>query len=389
MKRAIGALALLALLLAAAAAMAGEALYTSDMPGEVVRFFESRGLELKVTGAVRPDGGSWAVAAVREKDRNTLYAFERRGGSWSCAYHRREDLPQGAPVVLKDVSYRRYRGFELGCAFSFRAQESDAWEALCEKDGGRWTVRGLVRTEGDGRTVSESIRVAADRLTYSGWRTAESVHYSGTVQNDLRYFAWSSFPKTPQDMRAKLTSAPVIPEGELTAQNIHFKGGKKYGVFSGPGERYLRGGNGKAQVSTNDWIQVFGRERGWILIQYAIKKGHMRFGWIPEESLPGDAYVQNLDFVPVAAVLSGAAALTDDPLYSGAAVLQLASGARVSWLAVMGEWGYVEYGGGVPACGFVPVRLLQAEGVPAGGTGGAEAGWPDEDYDGLDGIGDG
>lgn len=92
------------------------------------------------------------------------------------------------------------------------------------------------------------------------------------------------------------TIAPSIPPGELTAQNIRFRSDQKYDVYSGPGKDYLRASNGKATVSTNDWIQVFGREDGWILIQYAIDKDHMRFGWISEKALPEFAAVKKLVF---------------------------------------------------------------------------------------------
>jgi hypothetical protein len=103
---------------------------------------------------------------------------------------------------------------------------------------------------------------------------------SGIIENDLRYFSLSAFPKSPDKARETLSTPPEIPEGELEAENIKLTGGKKYSVYSGPSENYLRGGNGKAAVSTNDWIQVFGKENGWILIQYDISSDHMRFGYI-------------------------------------------------------------------------------------------------------------
>ena len=66
----------------------------------------------------------------------------------------------------------------------------------------------------------------------------------------------------------------------LNAQEIRFPGGNKYPVYSGPGKDYLRGARGKASVSTNDWIEVFGREDGWILIQYEIDSSQCRIGYI-------------------------------------------------------------------------------------------------------------
>ena len=88
------------------------------------------------------------------------------------------------------------------------------------------------------------------------------------------------------DTKNKHTAVPSIPQGELIAEDVKFAKGEKYEVYSGPGKDYLHAADGKAAVSTNDWIQVFGKENGWILIQYEIDKDHMRFGWIPEKALP-------------------------------------------------------------------------------------------------------
>lgn len=68
----------------------------------------------------------------------------------------------------------------------------------------------------------------------------------------------------------------------LEAQAAAFPAGQRYAVYSGPGEDYLRGANGKAAVSTNASIQSFAKENGWIMIEYAIDDAHHRIGWIQE-----------------------------------------------------------------------------------------------------------
>lgn len=103
--------------------------------------------------------------------------------------------------------------------------------------------------------------------------------------------------------------ADALPQGQV----IDFPKGKKYPVYSGPGEDYRRlGDDGNATVSTNGWIQVFGREGNWLLIQYNIRDGRNRFGYITASALPGDADVPELNFTHKAGVLDGSA--TDDPL---------------------------------------------------------------------------
>ena len=138
-------------------------------------------------------------------------------------------------------------------------------------------------------------------------------------------------------------------------QNIKFTSNKKYAVYSGPGENYFRGGNGKAAVSTNDWIQVFGRENGWIMLQYDITSDHMRIGWIQESALPKNANVSDVQFSQAKVWTKVSSNLTDDPLFSAAAISAIPANTEVTRLATMGTWTYVEWNAAnaQPMRGFV------------------------------------
>jgi len=184
---------------------------------------------------------------------------------------------------------------------------------------------------------------------------------AGTVQRNLRYVSFEALPKTRAEAKKTLSAAPDIPSGEMSAQSIKFTGGCKYDVYQGPGEGYGRSGDGRAAVSTNDWIQVFGAEDGWIMIQYDISSDHMRIGWIRESALPDDARVPALDFSPAAAYTTRTVAVTDDPLFTGAPVMTLPEGAWVEWLATMGEWAYIESSTGDLIRGFVPRSALTSD----------------------------
>ena len=159
---------------------------------------------------------------------------------------------------------------------------------------------------------------------------------------------------------ASAITAPTIPEGDLQATEMKLAKGSKYAVYSGPGKDYLRGAAGKAVVSTNDWIQVFGKEDGWILIQYAISDSHMRFGWIFDKELSQSGNVKDLQFSPQAVTLLGAAEVTDDPLFSQAVLTTLPEGAKVYHLADMGSWAYIESNSGDPVRGFVNRNLISS-----------------------------
>ena len=129
----------------------------------------------------------------------------------------------------------------------------------------------------------------------------------------------------------------ALPQGQHTDR---FAKGKTWPVYSGPGKDYARLGEGKAAVSTNGWIQVFGREKGWLFIQYNISPGRNRFGWIEGKALPAGVSVPELRFTNEPAVLSDW--LTDDPLRSSAERM-IPGEVEATVLATMGEdWRYVE-----------------------------------------------
>lgn len=155
--------------------------------------------------------------------------------------------------------------------------------------------------------------------------------------------SFSSLPKTYEKAVEKYTDPAKIPAGKLKAELIRFTSGNKYAVYSAPDKNSYRASNGKAAVSTNDWIQVFGQENGWILIQYAINNEHYRFGYIPANALPKKASVKQLDFDQTIAYTVQTTAITDDPLYSSTPIITLPEGCSVTWLATMGDWAYTEY----------------------------------------------
>ena len=66
---------------------------------------------------------------------------------------------------------------------------------------------------------------------------------------------------------ADTASAPDIPQGTLNAEVTPFTPGQTYAVYSAPDSRSIRGAKGRARVSTNGWIQVFGAEGDWLLVQ--------------------------------------------------------------------------------------------------------------------------
>lgn len=157
--------------------------------------------------------------------------------------------------------------------------------------------------------------------------------------------------------------APTLPESMLPVLEVALPKGEKYPVYCGPVEEgYDRAANGKASVSTNDWIQVFGAEDASLMIQYGIGEGKMRIGWISLYDISEEVVIH-----PPLAWEWGYAhpvrdvAVTDDPFGSRSEIARLSAGTVVQRLAVFGEWTYIDM---PPLRGFVPTDAMEHDAVP-------------------------
>ena len=329
----------LALILTAACSLADNAEY--NLPKDIKNVLKEdralTGREIAAYAENKSKSTPWAFAVLQsDKGENLIYAFRKSNGKWKFSFRTSNAIPQGkGGIVLRfDVPD------ELTVALENDSGEYWVKSTIYNLDSsGRWCL-----SEYMDRSCKMNVSLTSSKITYYGGADLDEMlgSVTGTITTDMRYVSLSLIPGTLKAAKSKYTVAPDIPRGELTAQNIKFTGGKKYEVYSGPGTDYLRAANGKATVSTNDWIQVFGKDGGWILIQYAINKDHMRFGWIPEKALPKSAAVDELRFSWGAATLLTTAAVTDDPLFSQSPLMTLPEGTRVSVLADMGDWVYIE-----------------------------------------------
>ncbi|MBR4537933.1 MAG: hypothetical protein IKO52_03705 [Clostridia bacterium] len=377
MKRFLSALLCLALialplLLRCAPALAeGADIKAQWMPYEVTQFFSSsqfNGWTIGESASYLIEntvGGTFFFAVAQKDGHNVLYGFEEKNGKYDYWMKTDNCLPQ-------EEGFFRVR-FYSGMLHLLSDRTLDMGDCL-----DILFTRADYEEQGDTElffSVSKNGQFSLKLLCYDFcWREAlftdDSIAYYhegeylgtayGTVERNLRYFSLSAFPRTIKEAKNKLTQAPAIPSGELSAQKIKFTGGQKFPVYSGPGAEYERGANGKASVSTNDWIQVFGSESGYIMIQYAISANQMRIGYIDQSSLPRNAHISALRFDWTDAEITASTFLTDDPLNSQTRVRTLTAGQQVKWLSTMGAWVYVEVtGSGRPIRGFVPASVIR------------------------------
>lgn len=373
MRKTMALLLVLALLLPCLPALAeGAAIQAGGVPASVRAYFESPAFAGYTVGPnatlLMPDTvcGSFFFAVAQKDGRNVLHMFKEKNGRFEHALRTDGAIPQGAGSfslanssgpwqLLNDQTLNFSDCVSLIYTLENDEEQGYAGLAFSAEKSGEWHVR-LVFT---GYLWDEAL-VTAKGITYysEGRRLGAAV---GTVQTDLRYFSFSAFPKTLAEGKDKLSSPPEIPlSAQLRAKEVKFTGGKKYAVYTGPGEKFLRAADGKAAVSTNDWVQVFGVEDGWAMIQYDLSSEQMRIGWIDARALPQNAGVDALHFNDQPVVTVDAVSLTDDPLKSRTPLTVLQKGQQVTWLATLGNWAYVQDDQSWVR-GFVPLTAISED----------------------------
>lgn len=315
--------------------------------------------------------GDYGFALLHKQSERILVGYHRVNGEMKYWLKNAGAVPQGKEEAWFDVgtagwidetdwigNFTGRQVYDDGLCFSV-TQLDESGESYEKMVVYRWE-NGMFRLSSYHKTEGGGIRVSDDKLDFIDW---SNVVYrgavQGAVQRDIRYVSFNALPTWIDDAKAKLTVAPNLKDGAFTAQKVKFTGGQKYPVYTGPGEDYVRSGNGKGLVSTNGWIEVYGQKDGYILIQYSIDSSHYRFGWIDRNALPEGTNVPAMDFAGISAdtlsEITQDTFLTDDPLFSQNKLCGLKAGQTVSWLAVLNDdWAYVLVNvNGKMMCGFV------------------------------------
>ena len=147
---------------------------------------------------------------------------------------------------------------------------------------------------------------------------------------------------TTEDDPVQGLGTPEIPAGTLSADVFGFDASQTYAVYSAPDIKSIRGAGGKSKVSTNDWVQVFGREGDWLMVQYDVNDKFYRIGYISAKAIPTGMSVPNLNLTNDAVVTMDKVNVTDDPLGNQGTLVEIPADSHVTRLGTMGDWSYIE-----------------------------------------------
>lgn len=377
-KTLLGWMLLVCLLCMSAVSMAA---YDARLPDGVNQILSGSAWEnyevTQVDGHTEWGGSRDVVAAILSKgERNILCLFTDASGKWKLAVKREKALYAGDQRVNLNfpdetlvVSYEFDDRTEAYC-FAPEGKKKEKWKMKWVK-----VFRNIHMDANTGDRSAEVVEIkpTGDGLTYRGYHeetdmpereTAKKTTVSGVIYTDLDEFNIYSFPRSLGRARQKLTQPPTLPvntrrDALPDEKTGSFRKDEQYPVYSGPSESYARAANGKASVSTNDWIQVFGCENDMVLIQYAISSEKSRFGYIPAEAMQDRGQLDVLELAYLPASVSRACSLTDDPLKTKGEAARLQEGENVRYLATFGgEWTYVETLTEPPVRGFVPSEAV-------------------------------
>ena len=167
-----------------------------------------------------------------------------------------------------------------------------------------------------------------------------------------------SMPAVAEDIPAlpqPIAWAYALPEPVRAA----FAPGQQFEVYSGPGTQYAREANGRALVSTNDWILVFGEENGWLLIAYRVNADTVRVGYIQATQQQAGVDVPPLAWAGETCEIYDR--LSSDPTGYFNQSDELLTQEEGTLLGALGEeWGYVQSqrADGTPVRGFIHIESL-------------------------------
>lgn len=258
---------------------------------------------------------------------------------------------EGEPPIWYDQRAHDY-AFPLGPRVGVWTSNGETHEERVEYawfDGEiTWHEHGDFLLVHYGDSPARQVDVFGDELVFYNIGNGYEGYRYHHLDRRLDVVDFYELPRSLAEGRSMGGAEPAIPTPDrlemmsrqsfLTPQEVKLRGDETYPVYIGPGKKYGRAANGRASVSTNGWVQVFGEYEGWLLIHYAVSDEQYRFGWITADALAKGERAEPLPFV-FGDIVAGDRnlPLTDDPLNSRTPLLTLPLSADIEYLAQLGE----------------------------------------------------
>ena len=298
------------------------------------------------------------ILVLQNEGRNVLCVIERDArGHWRLKAQNEDALYQGMDAVIPYVYCEIVDQFELYFHHMVNGErQMESYFLVRGMDG--WRV-----TDYEDERTGMKVHLNKTLMTFYGSDYRFSYTVRTEFNNRFENFGLETIRKAVRHAETLLPEEAATPwEGYYLPDPVEgsFAKNQKLDVYAAPSADAYRAAKGKAAVSTNGGIEVYGETRGWLMIQYEVSRNQRRIGYITADALPYDTPVRSLQFGWDTARLTRTAVLTDDPFFSRNELKALEVDEEVVLLAQVDDWAYVEatMPDGRAVRGFIPIDAL-------------------------------
>ena len=298
------------------------------------------------------------VAVLQKDGRNVLCLLDWDGRGQRRLKAQNEDaLYQGPDAIIPYVYCEIPDQFELYFHHMVSGERQlESYFLVRGMDG--WRV-----TDYEDQRTGMKVHLKKTLMTFydSDYRPSYTVRTE--FNNRFENFGLETIRRAVSHAQARLPEEPATPwAGYYLPDPVEgsFARNQKFDVYAAPSADAYRAAKGKAAVSTNGGIEVYGETQGWLMVQYEVSRNQRRIGYITADALPCDRPVRSLQFGWDTAKLTRKVVLTDDPFFSRSELKTLNVDEEVVLLAQIADWAYVEatMADGRAVRGFIPIDAL-------------------------------
>lgn len=271
--------------------------------------------------------------------------------------------------VRGDVGYEgeAFWGKAFGIGWSNGEYYENNFGFELDEDG-QWRLKTYAEAGQSGMIEIEHSKDGKRATFYFLEQSKDKTRFEFPFDSNLKEYKFRELPRTPEQATQPDALPPQIPFGWLTAQEVPLEGKENIPVYTSNHDKPYRAAKGKAALGPRGWVQVFGVEGDYALVQYAISAKQYRIGYIDKKHLPSWYEPLILNFKSTPATVEIASPATDDPINSKNTLFTLKKGQQVILLSKMGDMAYFEtWVGKQIARAFAPLHIFFADPQPQAG----------------------
>ncbi|GEM_PF-1233852 len=331
-----------------------------ELPAEIKQYFDNETSIVEIEDFSYSKQFLFAITKNSNKER-VLYGFQQNEGQWDFIIKTKSVFPDTnlQAYVSTDEEYQDFYGIHhvpfMTLLFSDPQKDHQSILIFFVYDGIAFTLNEVNDYNNSAyvRYKQNTVMIYDDDSCFS--QKADIKYSMPTSLSDFDYENFIAYINKWNKKYYTLTNQVNFDENFPLL--YYHPNDQIFTVCSAPTSAAYVEANGKAKVSTNDWILVYGKENDYCLIQYSINETAMRYGYIPSSNLTylnmGEFNWANQD-----ATIKKKTNLINDPCGSKTKIRSLQEGTKIKILGMLNEWAYIECQTPYIVRGFVDYKAL-------------------------------